>query len=201
MSSAPPSALSTELIVVAIIALVLLRRTYGQLTGARYSSGRLFGFAGFYVLIFAIFGFGTIYAAIATWGSVAYALLVPYALVPIGVAFLATPFVERIVHFERRDDGQLYYQLPWHVPVLYLVLFIARIGAEIAVYGSSAFNVPPPAPPTVLDLVILVVVDLLFATSLGLLVGRGLGVYRAHAKLPATEGAPPSPPSPPLPSS
>ncbi len=199
MSSGPSSALSTELILVAIIALFLVRRTYAQLTGAPYSGARLYVFAGVYVLIFAVFGSATIYAAITLWGPAAYALLVPYALVPIVVALLAAPFVERIVHFEQRAGGQWYYKLPWHVPVLYLVLFLARLSAEIAVFGASAFNLPPPPPPSVLALVLLIVVDLLFATSLGLLVGRGLGVIRAHTRLMAAAPTPPTPPSPPLP--
>lgn len=183
-----------------IFVLIIARRTYAQIQGAPYSVGRLFGFAGFYVLLFAVLAFGTLYAAVATWGSLAYGLLAGYVAVPIIAATLAAPYVRRIVRFEQRGNGNWYYRLSWHVPVLYLTLFVVRIGAEIAVFGLSALLItfPPPTPPSVAALAILIGVDLLFAFSLGLLIGRGVGIYRAHRDLPVAE-APIPEPSPPLP--
>ena len=181
-----------------LIVLILARRTYLMLQGTRYSTGRLFGFAGFYILLFLVFAATTLYAAVAFWGSIAYLLIVAYVAVPVAAGFLIMPYVRQIVHFEQRGDGLWYYRLPWHVPVLYLVLFIARIAAEFAVFGVAglAFTFPLPTPASVGVLVILVVVDLLFGFSLGLLVGRGAGVYRAHQDLGTGGGAPPAPPLP-----
>ncbi len=200
MSGPPPSALTPELLVLLVIVLILARRTYRQIQGAPYSVGRMFGFAGFYVLLFAALAFGTLYAAVATWGSIAYGILGAYVAVPVVAAILAAPYVRRIVRFEQRGNGNWYYRLSWHVPVLYLALFVVRIGAEFAVFGLSALLItfPPPTPPSVAALAILIGVDLLFAFSLGLLVGRGVGISRAHRDLPATE-APTPEPSPPLP--
>lgn len=202
MSGPPavPSALAPELFVLLIFVLILARRTYAQIQGAPYSVGRLFGFAGFYVLLFAALAFGTLYAAVATWGSIAYGFLVVYVAVPAVAAILAAPYVRRIVRFEQRGSGSWYYRLSWHVPVLYLTLFVVRIGAEVAVFGLSAFLItfPPPTPSSVAALVILIGVDLLFGFSLGLLIGRGIGVYRARRDLPTAVAAVPEP-SPPLP--
>ena len=200
MSGPPPSALTPELLVLLVIVLILARRTYRQIQGAPYSVGRMFGFAGFYVLLFAALAFGTLYAAVATWGSIAYGILGAYVAVPVVAAILAAPYVRRIVRFEQRGNGNWYYRLSWHVPVLYLALFVIRIGAEFAVFGLSALLItfPPPTPPSVAALVILIGVDLLFGFSLGLLVGRGVGVYRAHHDLPAAGPIAPEP-SPPLP--
>ena len=197
---ADSSALEGFVVFLAIIVLALARRTVRQLYGTRYSIGRLFGFAGFYVLLFALLAFGTLYAAVGAWGSSADGLIALYVAVPVASAFLAAPYVRRVVRFEQRPDGYWYYRLSWHVPVIYLVLFVARIAAEFAIFGpSTAFaSYPPPVPPTTLGLAILVGVDLLFGVSLGLLIGRGIGVYRAHRDIPATEVA--QQPSPPLPS-
>lgn len=197
MSTVPSPALTPELLILLIVVLVLARRTYRQVTGARYSARRLFGFAGFYILLFAALAFGTLYAAVATWGSDALLLLALYLAIPVVAALLASPYVKRVVRFEQREDGTWYYRLSWHVPVLYLVLFVARIGAEVAVFGLSTLLItfPPPTPPSVASLEVLLGVDLLFGVSLGLLIGRGLGVYWAF---PATEEEPPR--SPPLPS-
>ena len=198
VSPAISSNLVPELVFLGLIVLIIVRRTYRQIQGARYSVGRLIVFGGFTALIFVVLAFGTLYAAIATWGSPASGLLALYVAFPAVAAVIAAPHVQRVVRFEHRDDGNWYYRLSWHVPVLYLVLFVVRIGAEIAIFGLSGVLVsfPPPAPPSVAALAILVGVDLLFGLSLGLLVGRGVGVYRAHRALPST--APPSPPSPPL---
>jgi len=195
VSSAPPPDVNTALIVLLFIVLILARRTYLQIRGTRYSTGRLFGFAGFYALLFGGLAFSTLYAAVATWGSNADLLVAAYVAVPVAAALLAIPYVQRIVRFEQRN-GEWYYRLSWHVPALYLGLFLARIGAEVAVFGLSGLLVtyPPPTPPSVAALVALIVVDLLFGFSLGLLFGRGIGVYRAHRELPTDAGSGPGAP-------
>ena len=166
--------------------------------GTRYSTGRLVAFAAFYILLFVALAFTTLYAAVGTWGSDAALLLAPYVAVPTLAAVLVVPYVRRIVRFERRDDGRWYYRLPWLIPVLYLALFVFRILAEFAVFGVAGlvFSFPLPAPPSVGALEILIGVDLLFGFSLGLLVGRGIGVYRAHRDLPAEPASPADTPLP-----
>ena len=199
MSTPPPSDVTPVLVVLVLFVLIIARRTYLMVQGTRYSTGRLFTFAAFYVLLFVAFAFTTLYAALGCFGSDTYPLCALYVAVPVAAAGLARPLVRRTVRFEERGDGQLYYRLPWHVPVLYLVLFVSRIVAEFAVFGLAGllFTFPLPAPPSVGALLVLIVVDLLFGFSLGLLLGRGIGVYEAHRDLPT--GAPP-PSSPPLPS-
>jgi hypothetical protein len=202
MSSTLPPSLGPALVFLVLIVLIIVRRTVLMIQGAQYSAPRLFAFAGIYILLFAALAFGTLYAAAATWGASAYALVALYVAIPVAAATIAAPYVARIVRFEQRGNGVWYYRLSWHVPVLYLVLFIARIVAEIVIFGLNEILVsfPPPTPSTVTALVVLIVVDLLFGVSLGLLIGRGLGVLRAHRDLLARAGVPPPPPSPPLPS-
>ncbi len=189
------SPLSGEVIVILLIVALLVRRTVLQMQGTRYSAGRVFGFGAFYVLIFGLLGAGTILAAVVAWGTVAYSLIALYVAVPVVGALLAAPYIQRIVRFDRRQGGAWYYELPWHVPVLYLVLFIIRFGAEIVIFGPSAFFIEyPVVVPSTLALVVLVVVDILFGASLGLLLGRAFGVYRAYNVLPEATTGPPSPP-------
>jgi hypothetical protein len=200
--SAPISASAeSEIVLLALFVFIIARRTVLMVQGTRFSPPRLFTFAGLYILLFVALAFATLYAAVVTWGVDAYLLIAPYVAAPAVAALLVAPYVERNVRFEQRPDGQSYYRLTWHIPVLYLVLFVTRFAAEIVVYGpSSAFSIPPPAPPSVAALVVLIAVDLLFAASLGLLVGRGIGVLRAHRIWAASQRNPPAPPSPPLPS-
>jgi hypothetical protein len=197
----PPSALAPAIIVLVLFIVMVARRAYRQVQGVPFSAGRQFAFAVVYVLLFVYLAFGTLYAAALVWGVDSYGLVALYVIVPAIAAGLVAPYVQRIVRFERREGGQWYYRLSWHVPALYLALFLVRITGEIVVFGPSAILItfPPPAPPSTAALVVLVVVDLLFGFSLGLLVGRGIGVYRAHRNLPADGMRPQAPPGPPLP--
>lgn len=200
MSAPPPSSVTPELVLLAVILLILARRTIRQIQGALFSVGRMVVFAAFYVLLFVALAFTTLYAAVVTWGSNAYLFLVPYIVIPALAAYFAAPYVRKVVRFERRENGAWYYRLSWHVPVLFLALFAARLVAEVAVFGLSGIviSLPPPPPPSVAALDVLIGVDLMFGVSLGLMVGRGVGVVRAHRDLPPEPTA--SPPSPPLPS-
>ncbi|HYB79241.1 MAG TPA: hypothetical protein VEG66_05725 [Thermoplasmata archaeon] len=200
MSSPSLPSLTPELFLLVVLILIIARRTVRQIQGARFSTGRMFAFAAIYVLLFVALAFATLYAAVVTWGSNADLLLAPYVAVPLVGAYFAAPYVRRVVRFERRANGARYYRLSWHVPVLFLALFTARLIAEVAVFGLAGVVVsfPPPPPPSVVALEVLIGVDLLFALSLGLMVGRGIGVVLAHRDLPPQPTVPP--PSPPLPS-
>lgn len=200
MASAPPSPVTTEIVIFAILVLFLVRRTLRMVSGAVYSVGRVFVFAALYILLFVALAFTTLFAAVVDLGPNAYSLLLPYAAVPVVAGLFAAPYIRRAVAFEHRVDGQLYYRLSWYLPALYLTLFVTRFVAEFLVLGPSAltFAFPPPTPSSLAGLYALIGVDLLFGVSLGLLVGRGVGVYLAHGDFTSQQTAPP--PSPPLPS-
>jgi len=197
----PASPLTLELAFLVVLALVLARRTYAVITGALFSVPRLTLFAGLYVLLFVALAYGTVFSALAYWGPIAYLLVVAYVAVPVVSAYLATLHVERVVRFEQRGGNQWYYTLSWPSAVAYLVLFLVRIVAEFAVYGPAAFTLtfPPPPTPSQGALVILLVVDLLFGVSMGLNVGRSIGVSRAYQRLPKSPAPPIAPSSPSLP--
>ena len=106
MSTAPPANLAPEIVVLLFIVLLIVRRTVRQVQGAPVSAVRMFGFAAFYVLLFVALAFGTLSAAVGAWGSDAYGLLALYVAVPAAAGVLAVPYVERVVRFEERGDGQ-----------------------------------------------------------------------------------------------
>jgi hypothetical protein len=201
MSAAPPSEISSAVLVLLLFVAIIARRTYRMIQGTRYSPGRLFGFAGFYVLLFAGLAFTTLFAAVSAWGLYGELLVIPYAAVPAAAGVVAAPYVRRIVRFERRDDGRWYYRLPWLVPILYLSLFIFRFSLEIVLFGvafTSSFLLPTSVPTG--WLLLLMGVDLLFGISLGVLLGRSVGVYRAFQDLPQEPGSSEAPPLPSNPS-
>ena len=191
MSAPSLSTLAPAVVVLVLFVAILARRAYLMVRGTPYAPERLFGFLGFYVFLFALVAFPTLYAAVATWGEYGYLLLAPYLAVPIVAAGVATPYVRRIVRFERAEAGGWYYRLPWLIPVLYLALFVLRFTLEIVLFGLAvvtSFSLPTSVPPGLL--VLLAGVDLLLAASTGLLIGRSIGVYQAYQRLPgAASGA------------
>ena len=196
MATLPAAQLEPTIVVLAILILLVGRRTYLNLYGARYTAGRMFAFLAYAVLFFVLFAGTTIYTAIGTWGTLAWTLVVPYLAVPAVAGALTLPHVRRAVQFEERADGQTYYRLPWMVPVLYLVLFTLRLVIEVVLFGFSA--ILSPTLPTSLPTGVLVVVigfDLLYAVSVGLLVGRAMGVRQAYLERSLARNPPTAPAS------
>jgi hypothetical protein len=191
VASPPAGSIETSLIILVILVLVVARRTYNLVQGTPYSEPRLFAFGIFALIFFAAFAATTLYVAIGVWGSIAWALLGPYVLVVVAAAWLTAPRVRKVVRFERREGGRLYYRLPWVIPVLYLVLFVARLGIEVVLFGiSSLFTFTLPTSLPIVLLATLIGFDLLYGASLGLLFGRGIGIRRAHHDLGSSEAAP-----------
>ncbi len=194
MSATPDSGLTTAVVFLALIVLILVRRTYRLVRGALYSTARLVGFSVFYSLLFGLFAFTTLYAAVGVWGNLALLLVIPYGAVVAGAALVSAPYIRRIVRFESRADGRWYYRLPMLVPVLYLGLFLLRFAIELVVFGVTPTTTVLPTTLSTPVLVVLVAVDLLLGVSAGLLIGRSIGVYRAFGE----RAVPPVPAASPL---
>ena len=187
------SADTSAVVVLALIVLILLRRTYRLAQGAPYSPWRVFAYGGFSAVLFVFFAASTIYVALGTWGLVAYALLAPYLGVVVGSAALAEPRIRRLVSFEERGDGRTYFRLPLVVPILTVVLFLVRAAVEIWQFGLNALaSFSLPTSSSVAALEILIAFDLLYGVSIGLLVGRGLAVRAAFSERTATASPLPS---------
>ena len=169
------------LAVLALVVLVMARRTYLLSRGTRYSPVRVFGFGAFPLVLFGALAASTIYLAVVAWGPAALGLTAAYGAVILGVAFASAPRVRRTVAFELRPDGRLYYRLPIVVPLLSLLLFLARVAVEVALFGLAAFatfTLPTGVPTDAL--LVLITTDVLFGASVGLVLGRGSGVYAAR---------------------
>lgn len=193
MAGASASDLESSVLVCTVLVLLIVRRTYLQLHGARYSPGRLFGFAAFALLLFAGFAASTVYAALGSWGAIAWTLAAPYAVVAVVAAWWTEPHVRNVVRFDRGPDGQTTYRLPWLVPVLYVTLFTCRLGIEVAVFGLSSLASPSfPASLPAPILFTTIGFDLLYGVSVGLLFGRAFGVRRAFIDTSSTAPLPSS---------
>jgi hypothetical protein len=197
-ASAGPTPTETALVILVIIVLIFVRRAVLIVRGTVVSPARLFAFAGFYTVLFAlIVAFGTV--------EPPWILYVGLPALLVVSAVISTRHVRGHVVLEQRPpDTRWYYKLhPW-ILVTYIVLFVARIAISIAVLGPSAafaFGAPVGALSP-LSTALLDIVDVLFAASTGLLLGRSVGVYLAYKEEVASTPSPPpaAPPAAPLPS-
>jgi hypothetical protein len=171
-------------VVLVLIVFIMARRTYMLVHGTVYSPERLAIFSAFYLALYLLAIYST-FTSLPLYSTALDGVLL------VAAALIAIPYVERIVVLELRADGQWYYRLPVLIPVLYLVLFVLRLGLDIAVLGQDPFDFTLGAPlsltPT--QSILLTVVDALFSISTGILVGRSIAVYRAHQKRVAATGA------------
>ncbi len=167
-------------------------RTYRMTRGASASPQRLATITGLYLFLFAL-------------SAASDALLFPIAFVGVEVvlllvgAVLTTFYVRRHVEISPHPQWGWSYRLSFALPAVYLILFCTRMGVDLLLLGGipglTTSSTSPLPSVSGLSLVILAVVDALFAVSAGLITGRSVGVYlalRDHQAKP--------PPSGPLPS-
>ncbi|MGI0053858.1 MAG: hypothetical protein ACRECR_06365, partial [Thermoplasmata archaeon] len=191
ITAASPS--TSELVIFALIAVILVRRIYLMQAGSRVSSGRLFAFTGLYVALFAL-TIGTTVALLPLYGTVADLIVLAVS------AALVLPHTRGAVRFDRRPDGYWYYRVGSAIIVSYVVLLLVRWGVEFGLLGIDPLVYPPPISSlTAFQVGLLEVVDLLFAVSTGLLLGRNLGVYLAFLRRPPEPASPGPLPSHPRP--
>lgn len=180
------SATVSEVVLGALIAVLILRRTVGMVHGTPVRPTRLLAFGGFYLVLMALVVSSSALLYPWPWGPAA--LAADAAAVGLA-AWVALRHVERRVVIERRPDGAWIYRLSPLLPVVYVALFVTRLVVDLVVLGASPFAGPTaiaggtPASEEML----VAMVDLLFAMSTGLLIGRGLGVYRAYRKRTGSE--------------
>ncbi|MCI4322437.1 MAG: hypothetical protein L3K03_00185 [Thermoplasmata archaeon] len=184
VSPALEEAIGLELLILFLVA----RRAYQMYMGVTYSAPRLY-------LVMVLYGFllaltlGETYA-LFPW----YATAADVAIV-VATAWLFTAHAASTVVFETGPTGVRKYRLPISLVLVYIVLFAVRLAIEVVYFPSLITDGTAPAAGTIstVAFVALATVDALFAFSTGLLFGRGLGVVRAHDRLPAIPPPPTAP--------
>ena len=185
-----PTGIAT-IAVVALIVVFIARRIVGMIRGAPVSPARLFGFAVLFSFLFVV-GIASTISQLPVW---TYAI---DGAVVVVASIVSTWYVQRIVVIEWRN-GTWYYRLGAVIPIVYIVLFATRLALDEVVLGVDPFAAPTGGPVlTGTKLLVVTVVDALFAFSTGLLIGRSVGVYLEYKKK-AAEGPPPASPAAPPP--
>ncbi len=191
-----------EYVIVALFALLVVRRTYRMVRGMPVSTARLVVLPALYVALYAAEVAAIGYAAVgsaramAFWGSLA----ADSASFVVGTLFAYRLTLRHVHLYQPVAGGAWYYRLRPTLPIAYLVLLLVRLGVETAVLGITPFASPTAAQLDALatpTLVVLFAVDALWGLTTGFLVGRSMAVYRSWQQV---QGTPPGPATPtPLP--
>jgi hypothetical protein len=171
-------------LVVALFGLFLLRRTYRMTQGVPAGAFRLAVLPAVYLGLY-VFELTGIWIAGAGSGHSDLTLLTfgaDAALVAGGTGIAYRITSRHVELYRPTGEVAWFYRLKPLLPVLYVVLFTARVAIETVVVGISPFALPTAAQfnsisPTALDA--LFVVDALWGLTTGFLIGRSAAVYRA----------------------
>jgi len=183
MVPVPSSAAIQAYVVVALFGLLVLRGAYRLTHGVRASYGRLFALPVLYVAIYA----GTLAAVqYALFGSsLATLALISLAadgsLFAVGVVVAYRYTEQHLTLYQAPGQTAWSYRMNALLPVLYVVLFFARVGLETTILNETPFEIPGVSAFVGLSTVALLslaVVDALWGLSTGFLVGRNAAAYR-----------------------
>jgi hypothetical protein len=183
---------------IALIALLVVRRALLLTRGMPIGLGRLVVLPAFYVVIYvaelAAIGVGGVGSTVATPLYVSYG--VDAALVVVGT-FVAYGYTLRHLHIYQPEGQTTWnYRMNPLLPVVYVVLFIVRVGIETAILNESPLAFPTAgalAGVSAFALYSLFLVDALWGLSTGFLVGRSVAVYHAWREKTASPQSSPGP--------
>ena len=167
---------------VLLLGFFILRRSYRLTQGVPLSSVRLVLLPVVYVLLYvaelASISFVGVVSSIAPLTYVS--LGVDGALLALGVVLSYLYTLRHVEIYPTPGQSGWSYRMNAFLPVLYVVLFFARVGIEAVVLGLSPFEFPTAASLTglpTLSLLAFAIVDALWGLSTGFLVGRSAAAW------------------------
>jgi hypothetical protein len=184
-----PSGLEEAVAIEVLLVIWIGVRSYRSYQGRRYSP-QVLVFPVLIVFLFFLTEYDTITAvpwSYPVWLLAGVAILIVSALATL-------PIAPRLVRVTQRDNGQWYYQFGIELIAFYLALWVVRLG--LAIYfdpASLEITTTTSAPLSATASEVLVLIQLLFAISSGLVVGRGIGTYRLAEKAQRASSTGPSP--------
>ena len=150
---------SSEFVFVAIIAIVVVRRLYLSVNGARFSVGRVFRLPVIYIVLTVSF-VAFSYLKSFFFYTIAGCVVAFFALLLLGLRYSSD-----MEFFDR--GGELYYKRKPYIMIIWLVALLSRVVLEV-VASNFMFAI--------------ITVDVLMAASTGLITGEAVNTYRAHER-------------------
>lgn len=166
---------ATSVLVSVLIALAVARRSYAMTRGVPYAAWRLVVLP---VLIGVVWVATILESLLLIPWSLPYLVALDVALL-LASAFVFTGIAERHTVAYRDERGVWHYRIGFALAGLFLGLYLVRLGVAVALFPTSLeFGSPPGGYPPFPQQLVLAVIDALFSTSVGLLLGRSAGAAR-----------------------
>ncbi|MFG1529910.1 MAG: hypothetical protein AAFA34_01350 [Thermoplasmata archaeon] len=181
------SSLTSAVVLLLVFGFIFGRRLLASVRGQRIRIGWLIAYP---VLVVGLFGL-TVSAGALALPLYTFAI---YAAVLVACYFVGEAYIRQSVEVVETSPGVWIFRAGILLPAIYLGLFLARALLDLLVLNYNPFG-GSLAPPVLSSgtLVILLVVDLLYAASTGLIVGRTVAVYRIYRAKRAKAGEAPLP--------
>jgi hypothetical protein len=179
------TALIAPVVIQLVIVAVVVRRSYQMSQGVPYSVLRLVAVP---VLLLILWAATEAASTLLTPWALPYLITADTAILAVtSVAF--TGVAQRVTHVRADVQGNWNYRIPFSITGLFLAAYIVRLVLTVVLYPQSLnFGALPSGYPPETQQVVLAVVDAIFSISVGLLVGRSVGIYRKlrSVRTPAT---------------
>ncbi len=184
------SNVASAVLLLLIFGFIFGRRLIASVRGQRIRKGRLIAYP---ILVVGLF------VLTVSAGALALPLysFVITAAVLVGCFFVGEFYIRQNVEVTESAPGVWIFRAGLLLPVVYLVLFMVRALLDLLVLNYNPFG--GSLAPTSLSsgaLVVLLIVDWLYAASTGLIVGRTVAVYRIYLKKRAAVSERPLPSGP-----
>jgi hypothetical protein len=167
---------------VALLGVIILRRAFLLTHGVRATAGRLIALPVVYVALYAVelaaIGFAGVGSSVSAPLYVSFA--VDALLVVVGTFAAYRYTLQHLTIYRAAGETDWSYRLSALLPVIYVVLFVARVAIETVLLSETPFAVPTTQALTGISAVALYslfAVDALWGVSTGFLVGRNAAVY------------------------
>jgi len=158
-----------------VIALLVIRRSYAMTQGVPYSAPRLVVLP---ALILVLWGVSELESVLLTPWALPYLIALDFAILVV-TTFAFTGIAERMTRVDSGPAGSWSYQIGFSLAALFVGAFVIRLSVAVALFPSSLeFGSPPGGFPPIQQQAVLGIIDALFSVSVGLLVGRSLGISR-----------------------
>lgn len=169
------SAELTAILIQVVIALLVIRRSYTMTQGVPYSAPRLVVLP---ALILILWGVSELESVLLTPWALPYLIALDFAILVV-TTFAFTGIAERMTRVNPGPPGSWSYQIGFSLAALFVGAFVIRLSVAVALFPSSLeFGSPPGGFPPIPQQAVLGIIDALFSVSVGLLVGRSLGISR-----------------------
>jgi hypothetical protein len=169
------SAELTAIFIQVVIALLVIRRSYAMTQGVPYSAPRLLTLP---ALILILWGVSELESVLLTPWAFPYLIALDLGLL-VATAFAFTGIAERMTQVNPGALGGWSYQIGFSLAALFVGAFVVRLSVAVALFPSALeFGSPPGGFPPIQQQVVLGFIDALLSVSVGLLLGRSLGIAR-----------------------